>query len=155
MQNAAKMCQQTAAAMPRAWARGIVIGLGLTLVGATAWANEPTEQEMLAAIQRQFDNVNEGYKGTMEKCKNGSYDRNNPLEAMQCASGVVMGNMVMTITTFHKIACEKAQGKAGYLCDYAMGYVANNPVTDPYTRAPMASQGRFVKQSSRWIRLEE
>ena len=139
---------------PRSWGRGTVIGLACALAGISAWA-EPTEKEMRAAVQAQFNNVTEGYKETMEKCKNGSYNRNNPLEAMQCVAGGVMGNMVMNITTFRKIACEKAQGKAGYLCDYAMGYVANNPVADPYTRQPMAYQARFVNQGGRWLRLDQ
>lgn len=146
----------TASTTPRSWGRHAVIGLVAALAGMSAWAAEPTEKEMHAAVQAQFNNVNEGLKEKMEKCKNGTYDRNNPIEAMMCA-GLIIGadKMVMTITTFHKIACEKAQGKAGYLCDYAMGYVANNPVADPYTREPMAYQARFVNQGNRWLRLEE
>ena len=139
----------------RSWGRGAFIGLTCALVGMSTWAAEPTEKEMRTAVQAQFNNVNEGYAGTMDKCRNGSFDRNNPIEAMQCVAGGVMGNMVMTITTFHKIACEKAQGKAGYLCDYAMGYVANNPVADPYTRQPMAYQARLVNQGGRWLRLDQ
>ena len=156
MRYVAQGCQPTVTTTsitPRSWGRGVVIGLACALAGMSAWA-EPTEKEMRAAVQAQFNNVTEGYKETMEKCKNGSYNRNNPLDAMQCVSGAVMGDLVMTITTFRKIACEKAQGKAGYLCDYAMGYVANNPVADPYTREPMAYQARFVNQGSRWIRLD-
>ena len=158
MRGIAKGCQQ------------IVMGLSLMLVGMAAWANEPTEAEMRAAVQAQYDNVNNASVESAERCNNPEYNRGagNPIQAMECIGLAVGGGgmtrdgrnvkpMKVTITTFEKIACEKAQGKAGYLCDYAMGYDTNNPsgMTGPYTRKPMASQARFVKQGNRWLRLEE
>ena len=158
MQGVTSRCQQ------------IILVVGLTLAGVGAWANEPTEAEMRAAVQAQFGNVNDSSAETAEKCNNREYNRGggNPLLAMVCAGMAVGGGgmtsdgrnvkpMEMTITTFRKIACEKAQGKAGYQCDYAMGYDTNNPnnITGPLTRRPMASQGRFVKQGNRWLRLDE
>ncbi len=147
--------------------RGIVAGL--ILAGTGAWAAEPTEQEMRAAVQLQFDNVNGASAETAERCNNREFNRGggNPLLAMECLGQAFGGGMTrdgrnvtpmtVSITNFHKIACEKAQGKAGYLCDYAMGYDTNSPnnVAGPYTRQPTVMQGRFVKRGARWIRLEE
>lgn len=154
----------------RGWTRGLVAGVILVGTGASVWAAEPTEQEMRAAVQAQFDNVNDASADTAERCNNREYNQGggNPLLAMECLGQAIGGGgvtrdgrnvkpMKVSITTFQKIACEKAQGKAGYLCDYAMGYDTNNPnnITGPYTRQPMASQGRFIKQGNRWIRLAE
>lgn len=146
------------------------MGLGMALAGAGAWAAEPTEVEMRAAVQAQYDNVNDASAESAQKCNNREYNRGggNPLQAMECIGLAVGGGgmtrdgrgvkpMKVSIITFEKIACEKAQGKAGYLCDYAMGYDTNNPnnITGQYTRKPMAAQARFVQQGKRWIRLDQ
>ncbi|WP_341645365.1 hypothetical protein [Thauera sp. SDU_THAU2] len=124
---------------------------------------------MLAAVQLQFDNVNEAAVERAKRCNNREFNRGggNPLLAIECLGEGLGGGGVtrdgnirpteVSITTFRKIACEKAQGKAGYLCDYVLGFDTNAPnnPTSRYTRVGANSQGRFVKQENRWIRLEE
>ena len=87
---------------------------------------------------------------------------------MQClqiaiAGGVTNGGRDVrapqfNITRFEKIACEKAQGKPGYLCDYVMGYgsnmAANSPMLEGTMRNGAVTQARFVKRDGGWIALD-
>lgn len=169
MQGITKRCHRiTMAVMSQAWTKGVLLGLGFTLAGMPAWATEPTEKEMREAVQAQFDNVNDASADTAERCNNREFNRGggNPLLALECIGQVLGGGgltdggrnmkpIEVIITAFRKIACEKAHGKAGYLCDYVLGYeIPNNP-TSIYTRAGSNSQGRFVKQGNYWVRLDE
>ena len=56
------------------------------------------------------------------------------------------------------MATKKAQGKAGYLCDYVMGYgsnmASNSPAIEGMMRSGAATQGRFVKRDGGWIALD-
>lgn len=141
--------------------------VGLILAWNTAQA-EPSESEMRAAVEAQLNNVNAGTNETAERCNNRDFNRGqgDPVLAMQClmfgmGAGVANeGRDVrapqFSVTRFEKIACEKAQGKAGYVCDYVFGYGSNMPnnPTEQITRSGSAAQGRFVKRDGRWLRLE-
>lgn len=116
---------------------------------------------MRAAVAAQYEQVNDGAREAAERCQRGEF-RNDPLLAMQCvAMGVTVGGgrdfaaLNVKLTRFEKIACEKAQGQAGYVCDYIVGYgtnLQNNPM-EGTTRRGEAAQGRFVKRSGRWVLL--
>lgn len=151
------------------WASRMLILLGGLALGQTALA-EPSEREMRAAIEAKFNNVNENANSQAERCNNREFNRGggDPVMAMQCLSYAISGGMTnggrnvqapqFKVTRFEKIACEKAQGKAGYLCDYVMGYgsnmAANSRMIEETMRNGAAAQARFVKRDGGWIALD-
>ena len=86
---------------------------------------------------------------------------------MQCAAtrmvvgtkngGRHVGALNVHVTRFEKIACEKAQGKAGYVCDYVHGFGTNmqNQSADSLSRGGSVTQARFVRRGDGWILLGE
>lgn len=152
-----------------AWVVRAMLGTGLAVAAAVAWAAEPSEGEMRAAVEAKLGSVNAGTNETAQRCNNREYNRGqgDPMLAIQClmfgtSTGLANGGRDVRapqfkLARFEKIACEKAQGKAGYLCDYVMGYesnMGNNPV-ERYTRQGAATQGRFVQRDGRWIVLHD
>jgi hypothetical protein len=153
---------------PARCGRLLLLCAGLA-VAQTALA-EPSEAQMRAAIEAKFGNVNAGADETAQRCNNREYNRGqgDSVLAMQClmygiGGGVTNGGRNVRapqfkLTRFEKIACEKAQGKAGYLCDYVMGYgsnmASNSPAIEGMMRSGAATQGRFVKRDGGWIALD-
>lgn len=149
------------------WALRSTAIVVLSLAWSTAHA-EPTEREMREAVEAQLNNVNSGTNETADRCNKREYNsgQGDPVLAMQCLMfGVGAGTAnagrdvrapQFAVTRFEKIACEKAQGKPGYVCDYVFGYGSNmsNSPTERITRNGSAAQGRFVKRDGRWLRLD-
>ena len=145
------------------------------LGGALLWAApalaEPTEAEMRAAVEAQFENANAEMRSTAERCSNREFNRGqgDPVLAMQCIQYAMTGGMTQggqgvrapqfKLSRFEKIGCEKAQGKVGYLCDYVAGFGSDMrnmpPSLQRMTNDGSLSQGRFVKRGDRWLRLPE
>ena len=139
------------------------------LAAAQAAQAEPTEREMRAAIEGKFGNVNANANSLAERCNNREYQRSgDQMLAMQCLQYAIVGGVTnggrdvrapqFNITRFEKIACEKAQGKPGYLCDYVMGFgsnmAANSPMLEGTMRNGSAAQARFIKRDGGWIALD-
>ena len=108
---------------PARCGRLLLLCVGLA-VAQTALA-EPSEAQMRAAIEAKFGNVNAGADETAQRCNNREYNRGqgDPVLAMQCLAYGIGGGVTnggrnarapqFKLTRFEKIACEKAQGKAG------------------------------------------
>ena len=134
-------------------------------------AGEPSEREMLAAFQRQIDALNEYYASTIAQCNRREYraGSGDPMLAMQCltigaGSGLRDGGRnfntpTTAVSRFQKIACEKAEGKPGYFCDYVAGIQSTMtnipPSFDKMIRNGEMRQGRFVRQGTGWLILEK
>ena len=108
----------------------------------------------------KFDAINDNLKSQEQACKGGGF-KNNPVLALQClqlcgASGGSC-NLSVSLTRFEKIACEKATGEPGYVCDYIMRMSASSPAAQQAlaTIAPGGStdQARFLKTAKGWIQL--
>lgn len=60
------------------------------------------------------------------------------------------------ISAFDKLGCEKAQGEAGWRCDYAIGF-AGNVALPPSLAAALGGgshgQSRFVRRGGAWLML--
>ncbi|MCY1455661.1 hypothetical protein D9M71_728090 [compost metagenome] len=87
---------------------------------------------------------------------------NDPMFAMQCASLAMVGagtsgGMQVEVSDFEKIACAKADGQPGYVCDYYLGMSTNSPAmggaTGDMMRQGSAGQGRFIKRQNGWLFL--
>lgn len=61
------------------------------------------------------------------------------------------------LTQFRKIACEKAQGKPGFVCDHVAGMGTDMRHLPPSMRVILGNgqvtQARFVRQAGGWIML--
>lgn len=151
----------------------------LALAGAAqaqtpAASGEPSEADMRAAYERRLGGVNKYMGQTADQCRRGEYKRapgapqGDMALAIQClaiagtgsaAPGGAPGTAApsMQATNFRKIACEKAQGEAGYWCDYTAGIAMNMPML-PRSMSSMMEQGavsqaRFVRTDNGWLML--
>ena len=123
----------------------------LTLVAVfssgVASANEPSEKEMLSALQGKLDEAGQLAQDRSDQCK---YVResNDSYAALACIWGSTQkeAHRSISITGFEKIGCAKARA-TGYVCDYRIKIAA--PMT-PNTWSPVETK-RFIKTRDRWI----
>ena len=123
----------------------------LTLVAAFAsgasLAREPTEKEMLSALQGILDAAGQQASNMSDQCKH-VRESNDPYAALACIWGSTQkeAHRSISITGFEKIGCAKARA-TGYVCDYRIKVVA--PLT-PNTWSPVETR-RFIKSKSGWV----
>jgi hypothetical protein len=125
-----------------------------------AGTGEPSSREMCLAIAGQFDAVNDTIRTKAAACRSGGNLKNDPILALQCIGlcGASSGcEFSMGLTRFQKIACEKAQGQPGFVCDYVLGFSSSNAAMAQMYASLGASgavtQGRFVRTPNGWIKL--
>lgn len=121
---------------------------------------EPTEKEMLAVFQASFDATNAEFKQKEAQCKSGAYRSNNdPALAMMCLAGALAtggrGGMSKSLTGFQKVACSRANGAPGWVCDYVIqqdvsGFNAP-PSLKEMVKTPTIQHARFVYTNGQWI----
>ncbi|MGH8220276.1 MAG: hypothetical protein ACREUT_17185 [Steroidobacteraceae bacterium] len=121
---------------------------------------EPTEAEMLAVFQASAAAGNSELKAREDQCRSGAYRTNNdPMAAMMCLGGALVtggrGGMRQNITGFRKVACGRASGRAGWVCDYIMQTHVTGINAPPSLRAmmntPTIQHARFVYTGGQWI----
>jgi len=126
----------------------------------SAAAGEPSARDICLAIADRFDGINDTYRERAAACRRGDF-KHNPMLAIQCLQlcGGTGGSCEVSfnLTRFQKIACEKAQGQPGYVCDYVVNYSASSPVVQQAMSSILgsgtAAQGRFVPAPGGWIQL--
>lgn len=135
--------------------------------GASASMAEPTAQDMKTALESRFAAINEGMSDVADRCNRRDF-QNDPVLAMQCLQIAMTGGLKnggsevssasFNLSRFEKIACEKAQGKPGFICDYIAGMGSNMRALPPSLAALMQNgqmtQARFVQQGTRWLILD-
>jgi hypothetical protein len=128
----------------------------------TAGSGEPSTRDMCMALADQYDGVNDTIRDRKAACERGDY-KNNPALGMQCL-GLCAGtfgtcDVSFSLTRFQKIACEKAQGKPGFVCDFVVRFSASNAQMQQMLATVGGSgsvtQGRFVKAAGGWIKLAQ
>jgi hypothetical protein len=112
-----------------------------------AKAVEPSEKEMLSALQGILDEAGQQANDRSEQCKYIRESR-DPYLALSCMVGSFQkeAQRSISITGFEKIGCGKARA-TGYVCDYRIKIAA--PMT-PNTWSPVETK-RFIKTRDRWI----
>jgi hypothetical protein len=124
---------------------------------------EPTEAEMLAVFKASADAANSQMKSTEDQCRNGAYKSNNdPALAMMCLAGAAAtggnGGIRKEVTGFRKVACSRASGAAGWVCDYVIQNDVAGIDLPPSMKGMMATptiqHGRFVYTGRQWILVE-
>lgn len=116
---------------------------GVTSVTSTS---EPSEQEMLSAIQGVLDEADQQANEMTSQC-NDIRENSNPYAALSCMLGTVKkeARRSISITGFEKVGCAKARA-TGYICDYRIKIIAP---TVPNIWSPVETK-RFVKTKSGW-----
>lgn len=137
-----------------------------TEVAASAATGEPSVSDMYDAFNAGLQAINREARQTAERCNNREFNRGqgDPVLAMQCLQfGVGVGvthdgqnvaSPQFAVSSFRKIACEKAQGEAGYRCDYVAGMSGNlnlPPSVAAWMRNGEITQARFVRQGTGWL----
>jgi hypothetical protein len=124
---------------------------------------EPTEAEMFAVFKGSADAANAEMKSKEDQCKNGAYrSSNDPALAMMCLAGAMAtggnGGIRSEVTGFRKVACSRATGAAGWVCDYAIQRDVSGlnvgPTMKDMMTTPTIQHGRFVYTGGRWILVE-
>jgi hypothetical protein len=123
-------------------------------------AGAPSSRDVCMAVADQFDTLNGAVRSRGAACRSGGNLKNNPALAIQCIAlcgGSTNCEFSMSLTRFQKIACEKAQGQPGFVCDYVVGFSSSNAAMADIFATIGASgsvtQGRFVRTASGWIKL--
>lgn len=125
----------------------------------------PRSQACCAATERRLRGRDAQATGVAERCNNRDYHGDSVLavQCLQYAMGVGMtrgGQGVVApqfkISRFEKLGCEKAQGEAGFRCDYMAGR-QHEPaaVTELGCEERQCDQARLVKRSSGWSMLAD
>lgn len=139
----------------------LLVALGLTAPCALAQGGAPTEAEMRDALLARFESLNAELRDIRERCQRGEFE-GDPVMGIQCLSVMAAagGDRELTydLTEFQKVACEKADGQPGYVCDYYAAMTSNSP----FMRGAMArifeggsiGQGRFVETEQGWLLLD-
>jgi hypothetical protein len=125
-------------------------------------SKRPTAHEMYEAVKAQVAAINGSLQSTAKACLGGGY-RNDPLLAMQCLSlcGGSGGTckVGVTLTRFERLGCAPAAGKAGFMCDYIVGF-STHGTTVPASLAQILgggqlTQARFLPRGKAWIIIAE
>ncbi|CAD5107574.1 hypothetical protein [Zestomonas carbonaria] len=129
---------------------------------ACAEEGEPSDAEMLAAIRQHYDAANAQMQELQRRCAYREYsNHHNPALVVQCLSvtGIAGSDegLELQIGRFEKIACAKAEGQPGHVCDYFIVLSSGNPLMGrgmgDLMRQGDHAQGRFIKRQDTWLFL--
>jgi len=137
---------------------------GTANAASAAGDREPTEAEMLAVFKSSADAGNAALKAREDQCKSGaSKIKNDPTLAMMCLGGAIAtggrGGLRQDVTGFRKVACSRANGAAGWVCDYVIqrdvaGLNGLTPTMKEMVNTPTIQHARFVYTSGQWILVQ-
>jgi hypothetical protein len=150
----------TAAAHAEDEARsGVTFCRSVTAGDKPTGSREPSSRDLCMALASQFDAVNDTLGSRKAACLRGDY-RTDPALALMCIQLCGASSnceFSMGLTRFEKIACEKAQGRPGFVCDYVAGFSSSNAAAAQMLATIGASgsltQGRFVETPNGWIKV--
>lgn len=116
---------------------------------------EPSAEDMLAAVMYPLNEFNRYFRGSADRCQQG-LPANNPLMMMNCINVMVVGEVQVRISDFVKLACVRAVGAPGYVCDYGMVIDSNQPLVQVFMRDLLGSSNlqantsRFLETEAGW-----
>lgn len=123
-------------------------------------SGEPTAREMEAAVSNIAQGLNAGQEELSDRCQRRQF-QNDPALALMCLAQMGAGGpMHVGVSNFRKIACEKAEGQPGYVCDYSFGVNLaagrDMGILGEMARSGGSCTGRFVRTVSRgWVLQEK
>lgn len=124
-------------------------------------SQEPTEDEMRAAVSARLNVANKTSADINRRCRNREFQRGggDPFLAILCLgtlgaqAGAGVDKTETKLSTFKKIKCSPALGQSGFICDFIAGQNIN--ILPGYMGELAArgkySQGRFIRQGQHWI----
>jgi len=122
---------------------------------ASSLPGEPSAEDMLAAVMYPLNEFNHYFRGSAERCQQG-LPANNPLMMINCINVMVVGEVQVRISDFVKLACVRAPGAPGYVCDYGMVIDSNQPLVQVFMRDLLGSSNlqantsRFLETEAGW-----
>ena len=127
--------------------------------GTQAATGEPTARQMEAAVANIAKGLNAGQDDLSGRCQRREFTNDPGLAIMCLAQAGGGGPMHVGVANFRKLACAKAQGQPGYVCDYSFGVnVAagrNMGVLGAMMQSGSNCTGRFVRTASQGWLLQE
>jgi hypothetical protein len=94
------------------------------VAGCSAQEEAPSEEQIKNAASQSYLKINEDVRAIADECRGKGGIIVNPLTAMKCTAICSFDPQnceklpILEITDFKKLACEKATGQSGWICDY-------------------------------------
>lgn len=129
--------------------KNIILTLTLILISRVSLANEPTEKEMVSAIQNKINGYHAGTEAMKQGC-NRIRESQNPFDSINCMMGGMMGMAKLSITSFEKIGCAKARA-TGYYCDYRVGISTGGLLGSMDGMGGGINTKRFINTRTGWV----
>lgn len=143
----------------------LFISIIFILTSCSAGPQEPGEKEMKAAAEKKYLQINHDLEQLAADCRNQGSVIVNPIKAFKCTSVCALDTKeckvlpTLEMVNFKKLACEKANGQPGFICDYR--YEMTSPskfvigmFEKVYGKDNLA-QARFFQSDSGWIMVQE
>jgi hypothetical protein len=120
-------------------------------------SGEPSEREMLGAVQDAFAAQRQNLKDMADDCQ-GPASRRDPITNVRCLGALMVGadrgEVGFRVKEFRKLGCAKAQGQPGWVCDYvaSLSGAGSMAAMNSLVGGASMSQGRFVPRGGgRWL----
>ena len=127
-------------------------------------AGAPSARDLCLAVASRFDAANEYLAGIAQQCMNRQF-KGNPILAMQCLQVCVAAagsdcDVYVQLTSFERLGCGKAVGKAGWNCDYHSSMTSSSPtarqMADTIAPFGMSGNARFLQDpSGGWMMMND
>ncbi len=125
----------------------------------------PNDEELRVAASQTVFQINDEVRRIADECRGEGSVIVNPLKAMKCASVCSFDPKEcrkipkLDMTNFKKLACEKAAGEPGWICDYEYQVTSDSEFIMKMFRNTYGDQsratGRFIKtDQGDWIMVE-
>ena len=127
--------------------------------------SEPSAEELRVAASQTVFQINDEVRRIADECRGEGSVIVNPLKAMKCASVCSFDPKEcrkipkLEMTNFRKLACEKAAGQPGWVCDYEYTVSSDSDFLMKMFENTYGNQsrakGRFIKSDmGDWILVD-
>lgn len=119
----------------------------------------PTEAEMRQAFEDRIAAINANLERQANMAKNRTYDKNDPMSALQALGGLIVGDGRFVVTGFTKIGATRAVGRSGYHGEFVVEMTIEGDGSFAKSQGPFLAQysggqiihGRFYEYNGQWI----
>ena len=104
----------------------------LSLAACGTQDSEPSEADMRPLVNKAYTQINQDVQKIAEECRGAGAIIVNPMKALRCTSVCSFDPKeckklpTLEMTDFKKLACEKAVGQPGWVCDYEYGVASQS-----------------------------
>lgn len=126
---------------------------------------EPTEAQMSTAAGATYMKINSDLAALAEDCRQQGSVIVNPFKAVKCSSVCALDPKeckklpTINMANFKKLACEKAVGQPGWVCDYQYEMASESSFVMTMFETVYGKEnhgkGRFFEADGQWIMVSD